>query len=243
MNLVNRKIVIIGGTSGIGYATTEILSNSNANLIITGRNKSKLEKMESEMDNVISTSAFDFTNEKAVKAFFDSIDQFDDLVIVAAGAPKTGLFLSNNGIENITNYINQKLIGVLYTAKYGIQKMSENGSVTFFIGGAGRKAYPTCTPLAVVNTAIVGFAKTLTVEIQPKRVNVISIGVVETDAWNYMDKEEREKFFKECAEGNLLKRIGSAEDVAKAVMFLLTSDYVNGIVLDVLGGETVDLMH
>lgn len=243
MKLNERKIVVIGGTSGIGLAITNLLSENEANLIITGRNKEKLEKIKSENRNVSSVSQFDFTDEKAVKKFFDSIDEFDDLVIVAAGSPKTGTFLNDGSIENINDYINQKLWGVIYTSFYGIPKLRKGGSVIFFIGSAGRRALPGCTPLAIVNTAIVGLAKTLAVEVKPKRINVVCPGAVTTEAWNYMQEEERVKFFNMRASGNPLGRLGTPEESAQAVLFLLTSGYINGVVLDILGGDTIDFMH
>jgi NAD(P)-dependent dehydrogenase (short-subunit alcohol dehydrogenase family) len=243
MLLNERRIVIIGGSSGIGAGITNLLSENGADLIITGRNQAKLEKIKLENQNIKEIAKFDFTDENSVKTFFDSIDEFNDLIIVAAGSPKTGLFLNDDSISNIKDYINQKLWGVIYTAYYGIPKIRKNGSIIFFIGGAGRRAFPECTPLAIVNTAIVGFAKTLAVEIKPKRINVVCPGVVATDAWNYMREDERKKFFDMCAANNPLGRLGTPVDIAKAVLFLLTSDYINGVVLDILGGETIDFMH
>lgn len=243
MFLTNRKIVIVGGSSGAGAAITDFLSENGAELIITGRNKAALEKVKSENQNVKSIAQFDFTDEKAVKSFFDSIGEFDDLIIVAAGSPKTGPFLDGGSLSNIDDYINQKLRGVIYTAYYGIPKLKPKGSVIFFNGQAGKKAISGCTPLAIVNNAIVGLAKTLAVEVKPKRVNVVCLGVADTGAWNYMPEDERTAFFNICANGNPLGRIGTSEDVARAVLFLLTADYINGIVLDVTGGETVDFMH
>ena len=63
MVLTERKIVIIGGSSGIGAAVTKILSENGADLTITGRNKAKLEKIKAENQNIKSISSFDFTNE------------------------------------------------------------------------------------------------------------------------------------------------------------------------------------
>jgi NAD(P)-dependent dehydrogenase (short-subunit alcohol dehydrogenase family) len=241
MSLDGRRVVIIGGSSGIGSAVTQLLSQQGADLIVTGRDRAKLEATRQQNPGVRAIADFDFSNEDAVRAFFASIDDFDDLVVVAAGSPKTGSFFEDGSIDNIRDYIDQKLWGVIYTARYGMPKM--RGSVVFFIGGAGRRAFFGCTPLAVVNTAIVGLAKTLALEVKPRRVNVVCPGVVATDAWNHMAAAEREEFFKECAANNPLGRLGTPEDVAEAVLFLLTSRYVNGIVLDVIGGETTDFMH
>jgi NAD(P)-dependent dehydrogenase (short-subunit alcohol dehydrogenase family) len=243
MGLHGRTIAVIGGNSGIGLGVTNLLSEQGANLIVTGRNKEKLEKVKSENKNVTSTASFDFTDETSVKTFFNAIDELDDLIIVAAGSPKTGPFLDDGSLSNIDGYINQKLWGVIYTAYYGVPKVKSNGSIIFFIGGAGRRAFAGCTPLAIVNTAIVGFAKTLAVEVKPKRINVVCPGVVATDAWNYMPDDEREEFYKASASGNPLGRLGTPEDSAQAVLFLLTARYINGIVLDVVGGETIDFMH
>lgn len=243
MTLQGRTVVVVGGSSGIGGAVTTLLSERGADLVVSGRNRKSLEKIRTQNPGVRNVAAFDFTNEREVESFFRSVGEFDHLVVVAAGSPSTGPFLEDESMQNIRGYIDQKLWGVIYTAYYGVPKIRDKGSIVFFIGGAGRRAFPGCTPLAIVNTAIVGFAKTLAVEIKPKRVNVVCPGVVATDAWNYMSRSERKEFFELCASGNPLERLGTPEDTAHAVEFLLSSEYVNGVVLDVIGGETIDFMH
>ncbi len=243
MKLDRQRVVVIGGSSGIGLGITRALAANGARLILTGRTARTLEAAKAAHPNVEAVAAFDFTDEWAVETFFASTGPIDHLVLVAAGSPRTRPFLEKGALSDIGDYLQQKLWGVLYTAHHGIPRIRRGGSIVFFIGGAGRRAIPGTAPLAVVNTATVGLAKTVAAEIKPTRVNVVCPGVVDTGCWDYMGEPGKRAFLDSCASGNPLGRLGTPDDVAEAVLFLLGSDYVNGVVLDVVGGETVDFMH
>ena len=111
------------------------------------------------------------------------------------------------------------------------------GSILFTIGGAARSAIPGTTGVAAVNGAIMGMAMTLAKELAPIRVNVLSPGLVDTPAYNWMSAEEKEAFFKEMG-GNLpVGRVGQPDEIAQAALFSLSNGFTTGAILDVNGSS------
>jgi NAD(P)-dependent dehydrogenase (short-subunit alcohol dehydrogenase family) len=242
MTLKGQKIVVVGGSSGIGEATTRLLSENGASLIVTSRTQAALDKVQRENSGVVATACFDFADEDAVKEFFDGVETIDHLVIVAAGYPGTAPLSDPDFVSGIRAYFDQKFWGVIYVAKHGIAKVKKGGSVVFFIGEAGRNAYANCSPVAAVNCAITGVAKTLAAEIAPTRVNVLCPGLIDTPVYDSLPKEARDDMYAKNAADNPVGRMGKPDDIASGVLFLITNGYVNGTVLDISGGQTIDKM-
>jgi len=241
MSLKDQRIVVVGGSSGIGLETTRILANQGAQLIITGRNQERLEAAEKSIPNVIRTACLDFTDGVAMKGFFNTTGEIDHLVLVAGGVPLTGAFLHTD-VSRMEDYFTQKFWGVVRTAHAGIPVVKPKGSITFFIGRAGRSALSGWAGVSAVNMAIIGIAKTIALEVAPKRVNVIAPALIDTPVYDYMSEEERRSYYAEAASKVPVGRIGTSEDVAQCVLFLLACEFVNGVVLDVNGGGTITNM-
>jgi NAD(P)-dependent dehydrogenase (short-subunit alcohol dehydrogenase family) len=242
MTLNDQTIVVIGGSSGIGEATTKLLSENGATLIVTSRTQAALDKVRSENSGVEATACFDFGDEDAVKAFFDGIEAIDHLVIVAAGYPGMAAVSDPDFVSQVREYFDQKFWGVVYVAKHGIPKVKRGGSVVFFVGEAGRNSYAGCSPVAAVNNAITGMAKTLAAEIAPTRVNVLCPGLIDTPVYDGLSEKERADMYAKNAAENPVGRMGTPEDIASGVLFLIMNGYVNGTVLDISGGQTIDKM-
>lgn len=235
-DLLNQRILVIGGSSGIGFATTDILVKQNADVIITGRSEENLAKAKERIKGIKEIHCFNFTDETSIKHFFASIEPIHHMVIVAGGEPLTGSFLDTD-IDKMRNYFEQKFWGVVNTAKYGIPKVIKGGSIVFFIGGAGRLAIPGTSGLAAVNCAIEGMAMSIAREIAPTRINVIAPGLIDTHVYDSMSNIERETFYNQVASSLPVGRVGTPEDIAQGVLFLITNKYMTGTILDIDGGS------
>jgi NAD(P)-dependent dehydrogenase (short-subunit alcohol dehydrogenase family) len=238
MLLKNQNVIIVGGSRGIGLETARVLAEHGAQLIITGRHLETIERARADISNVVRTACFDFTDELQVTRFFNSVEDVDHLVLVAGGAPVSGTF-SDTDIALMQGYFAQKFWGVVLTAQKGIPRVNPRGSITFFVGRAGRCALPGWSAVAAVNLAIIGLAKTIAMEIAPKRINVIAPGLIDTHVYDDMADTERLEFYSDVESKVPLGRIGTPVDVARCVLFLLTCDFVSGVVLDVNGGGTM----
>lgn len=230
-----HKIVVIGGSSGMGLATAKRLALEGRHVVIASRSEEKLAGALTEIAAKAEAKSLDFTNEKAVLRFFEWVGRFDHLVLMGAGLPAWGK-LEEIQTAALENAFRSKFWGYFFCAKYATPYLSKNGSILFTIGGAARSAIPGTAGVAAVNGAIMCMALTLAKELAPIRVNVLSPGLVDTPAYDWMSEEEKQDFFKQMG-GNLpVGRVGKPHEIAEAAYYLLMNDFTTGAVLDVDGG-------
>jgi NAD(P)-dependent dehydrogenase (short-subunit alcohol dehydrogenase family) len=233
--LTGNKIVVIGGSSGMGLATAKRLGLEGAHVVIASRSEKKLKAALSEIEGKAEARSLDFTDEKGVRSFFEWVGRFDHLVLMGAGLPAWGKFLEIQTAA-LESAFKTKFWGYFYCAKYAVPYLRENGSILFTMGGAARSAIPGTAGVAAVNGAIMCMAFTLAKELAPIRVNILSPGLVDTPAYNWMSEEEKQGFFKRMSGNTPVGRVGKPDEIAEAAYYLLTNRYTTGAVLDVDGG-------
>ena len=235
MPLTNQKIVVVGGSSGMGLAAAQALAKIGAAVVIAGRSQEKLDKAKASISGDVQTYSLDFTDESKVSDFFTKNGKIDHLVVAAAGAPAWGTFLELD-MAALRSAFDTKFWGQFYCTRYAAPHLRPDGSITLFVGAACRTAIPGTAGLAAVNGAILQMAYTLAKELAPLRVNAISPGMVDTPAYDWMNLEQKQAMFEQTGKNLPVKRIGRPEEIAEAVVFLVTNGFVTGTVLDVDGG-------
>jgi NAD(P)-dependent dehydrogenase (short-subunit alcohol dehydrogenase family) len=234
MELTNKRIIIIGGTQGIGLATARLAMDKQASVLIAGRKIEKAAKAKTLLGDV-QTAILDAADEEQVKKFFTETSSFDHLVITAAGAAAGSL--REISIDKAKDFFNSKLWLQTQVVKYALEKISQQGSIVLFSGIVSRKAMPGQLPFTGVAGAIESIGRMLAKELAPIRVNVVTPGVINTPAWNeILPENDIRQYFQDLAGRLPIPRIGRAEDVAKGVIFLLENTYCTGTVLDIDGG-------
>ena len=237
MSLKNKKVVIIGGSSGIGLATAKAAVTEGASVVIASRSEEKLESAHKEIGSNCEIFPLDFTREESVKTFFKQSDEIDHLVttaMIGAGGP----FLEFE-TTSARKVFDSKFWGQYYAARYGAPKIKSGGSITFFSGVASQKPLPGRTAIAAINGAIEGLCRTLAIELSPVRVNVVSPGLIATPLYDKMPDDERASYFSSVADKLPVKRVGVAEDVAQSVLYLMRNGFTTGLVLEVNGGAKI----
>jgi NAD(P)-dependent dehydrogenase (short-subunit alcohol dehydrogenase family) len=226
------RVVIMGGSSGVGLATAEALAAEGAEVIVCGRDEAKLAAVK---DRVSSVERVDGSSEEEVAAFFERIGSFDHLVLAfSPGALGLGP-LKDVSTADIKAAFDGKLFGYLYA----IKNAQVTGSITVVSAGTARAALAGTVTFAAVNGAIERIVSPLAAELAPVRVNAVSPGVVDSPWWAFLPEDVRQAQFAEAAEAVPVKRVGKPEDVAAAIKYLIGAGFVTGSILPVDGGFTV----
>lgn len=233
--LKDKKVVIIGGSSGIGLESAKQLIAHGAEVIIASRSEDKLRNAKEQLGDRATDYTLDTTQEQQVQSFFEKIGQFDHLVVSAAET-SGGSFLQTDTAQARKLFEN-KFWGQYYAAKYGASKILPNGSITLFSGVVAYKSMVGSAILGAVNAAISNLGQTLALELAPIRVNIVSPGIIDTPSRSKMAEEARNNFYNAVENKLPVKRIGRAEDVAQSVLYLLQNGFVTGTVLHVEGGH------
>ena len=128
-----------------------------------------------------------------------------------------------------------KLWGYANVVRYGAQYLTDDGAIVLVSGSPARKTRPGQVAIGSVGGAVEAFARAITRELAPKRINVVSPGVIDTPILALKGKE-REAYYAKSTAGNIIPRAGTADEVAQGIIFVIQNDFVTGTTVDVDGG-------
>lgn len=234
MELKDKKVVVIGGSSGMGLAIAQATAKAEAKTIIASRSAQKLEAALAEIEQSnVQAYPVDITDSDSIKDFFQRTGEIDYLVISGSSIEK-GSF-KELPIEKAMQTMDSKFWGPYRAVKAA--PMSDRGSIILFSGGLSRQPSAGVAIVCAVNAAVEGLARALALELAPIRVNVISPGVVKTPIYSEMPEDKREQMYEQTAEMLPVGRMGEPEDIASMTLAVMTNPYMTGMVIDVNGGK------
>ena len=241
-SIVNKVVVVTGGSRGIGAKIVKTLANENYKVILNYNNsKEQAEKIQQELleqgKEIEIIKADVSKKEEAEKLIQFAINKFNkiDILINNAGISQEGLFTDVTE-EEWQKIINTNLNSVFYcnqqALKYMIQEQQgciiNISSIWGETGASCEVAYST------TKAAINGMTKALAKEVGPSniRVNAIAPGIIDTDMNKNLTTEELEQIKEEIP----LNKIGKAIDIAKCVKWLVEDEYTTGQIISINGG-------
>lgn len=229
------KVVVIGGSSGIGEATARQFASLGADVVITGRNALRLDAAVHRLDTVHSLVA-DGASRESCQALFEKIGPFDYLILTLSGGKGAGSFASV-ALDDIRSGFEAKLFAQLTTLQCALPYVK--GSVTFVSAATAASAIPGTSGLAAINGAIESIVKVLAAELAPVRVNCVRPGIIDTPWWDRVPPDFKANAFSQTAQNLPVKRVGKPEDVAAAIVMAASNGFMSGTVVDVSGGGTL----
>jgi NAD(P)-dependent dehydrogenase (short-subunit alcohol dehydrogenase family) len=235
MNLQGKRVVICGGSSGIGLATARAAAAEGAPVVIVSSRQARVDEALASLPPNAEGHAVDLTNEAAVRAFFSRLGGFDHLVYTAGDQLQLGA-LKDTEIETARRFFDLRYWGAFMAAKYAAQKIRPGGSIVFSSGTAGRRPHPGWALGASICSAVEGLTRALAVELAPVRVNLVCPGFVKTPLWSGMPQEQRESMYAQAAARLPVGHVGEAEEIAEAYLYFMRASYSTGEVLVVDGG-------
>ncbi len=223
-----QRVVVVGGTAGIGAAIAREAAAQGAVVIAAGRRGSE-QALAGQAD--IETRPIDIASEASIRDFFAALGAVDYLVITAAfvqpGPFKTG------ALEDARASFEGKFWSQYLCARYAEVRRS----ILLFSGGYSRRPPSGLSIVSAVNGAVEALGRALAVELAPVRVNVMSPGLIQgTDAYTRMTEEARQGMYEAAAKRLPTRLVGDADSVAGPALALMASPYATGTVLDIDGG-------
>jgi len=240
IDLKNTNIILTGATGGIGSSILELLNKVNANIIASGTNTIKIEKLKEKFKNV-EFKKFDISNHSEIEKFVEECNEFFgnkiDVLINNAGITSDNLAIRMKD-EEWNKVININLTSSFLLSKYAIKKMlkNKNGKIINITSVVGHTGNIGQSNYAASKSGLIGMSKSLAQEYGKKNINIncISPGFIKSEMTNKISED-----YKQILQSKIsLERFGLPEDVANAVVFLSSnlSNYITGETIHVNGG-------
>lgn len=237
-SLTHKKVVILGGSSGIGLATAKAAAAEGADLVIISSNQQRINEALTTLPQGSKGFAVDLTDEQQIQNFFNNLGMFDHLIYTAGESIKL-ITIADVAVADARQYFNLRFWGAFTAVKYASPYINAGGSVTLTGGIAALRPGSGWSLGASICAAMEGFMRTMAIELAPVRVNLVSPGVVKTNLWNSMTAAERENLYTGIGNNLPVKRVGEAEDIAQTYLYLIRQQYSTGQTVVVDGGSVL----
>jgi NAD(P)-dependent dehydrogenase (short-subunit alcohol dehydrogenase family) len=239
IRIEGAKIIIVGGSSGMGLALARRLLGEGAAVTIAGRSEDRLAAARRDLDGHpgLATIAVDISREEEVAALFRNSGPVDHIVSTAADIEGAYQLLPSIELAAAQRVIESKFYGPLLLAKYGAAHLPPLGSITYTSGIAAYRPAARGSVVAAVNAALEGLVRALAIELAPIRINAVSPGWVDTPIWSFVAGDAKQATLDAMAQRLPAGRVGQPDDIADAIRFLIGNGFTTGTILHVEGGH------
>jgi NAD(P)-dependent dehydrogenase (short-subunit alcohol dehydrogenase family) len=236
--LNGKRVILLGGTSGTGFATAQGAAQEGAQVVVASSKQTSVDRALAHLPKGSEGYALDLSSEEQVSNFFARIGTFDHLVFTA-GEPLLLENLVTTDLERARRFFDLRYWGAFLAAKYGSGNIRVGGSIVLTSGLAGRRPRKGWTVAASICGAVESLTRALAVELAPIRVNLVCPGVVRTELWSNMTEEARNALYQATGSSLPVGRVGEADDVAEAYLYLMRETYSTGQIIIVDGGAAL----
>ncbi|MGP9825215.1 SDR family oxidoreductase [Ectopseudomonas khazarica] len=223
MNFTEQSTsVIVGGHTGIGRALADALRERPGWVLVASRR-----------------SGLDVTDPSTVERYFEAIGTIDHLIFTA-GSQAPGGQLLDMDLSTARAAFDTKFWGSLAVAKAGARYLRAGGSLTLTSGFLARRAVPGTFVKTAMNAALEAVAKVLARELAPLRVNVVSPGLTDSEAYAGMAEDARLAMLQRAANNLPAGRVGRPQDLAQGYLLAIDNPFMTGAVIDIDGGALIN---
>jgi len=233
MQLAGKKVVVVGGSSGIGLATAELAKSEGAEVIIASRNADRLKAAADKLGaKAIPT---DVTNDESVINLFKTCGLVDHVVVTAAQL-RSGPF-KTVAMEDVRATMESKFWGAWRVARAA--EIRTGGSLTLVSGFLSIRPRPNSAIVGAANGAIESLARSLALELAPVRVNCVSPGIIDTPIRAAMPEAARRDMLAKTAAALPVGRVGVGDDIARQILAFMTIGFATGSIAYIDGGALI----
>ncbi|ATY15017.1 short-chain dehydrogenase [Amycolatopsis sp. AA4] len=235
MALLDQRVVVLGGSSGMGLATARAAAAAGAAVTIAASGKERLDAALAELPDSCEGFVTDVRDEANVAALFEHVGSLDHLVYTAGDAPRQ-LPLADLSLADAQSGFDVRYWGAVSAVKHAAPRIRPGGSIVLTSGIIGLRPTPGAALAAGAVGAVEGLARGLAVDLAPVRVNTVRPGPVHTPMWDSLPQPQLDAMIAAFTERTLTKSVGEADQVAATNVYLMENSFVTGAVITVDGG-------
>jgi NAD(P)-dependent dehydrogenase (short-subunit alcohol dehydrogenase family) len=245
----DQRVLVIGGSSGIGLATARLALEQGARVTIASRSHSRLDEAAGLLGRGVQAAVLDVVDADAVAAFFGTVDDPAssttgtsiepwDHVVLAGSATRTGS-VRDLPLDAAHASMDNKFWGAYHVGRSA--RIRAGGSLTFVSGVYSVRPHPQAVLQGVLNAAVESLARGLALELAASRirVNTVSPSTTMTSLWDKLGPEGRQRKFDDMAAKLPVGRVAEPVDIASAILFLATNPFATGSTLLIDGGDAL----
>jgi NAD(P)-dependent dehydrogenase (short-subunit alcohol dehydrogenase family) len=231
--LAGKKVVVVGGSSGIGLSTAELAKREGAEIVIASRNVERLNAVAGKLG--ATAIAADVTSDESIESLFRKCGPVDHVVVTAAQL-RTGPF-KTVAMEDVRATMEAKFWGAWRVARSA--EIRPGGSLTLVSGYLSIRPRPSAAIVGAANGALESLARSLALELAPVRVNAVSPGIIDTPIRAAMPEEARREMLAKTAAALPVGRVGTGEDIARQILAFMTIGFMTGSIVYLDGGALI----
>jgi NAD(P)-dependent dehydrogenase (short-subunit alcohol dehydrogenase family) len=235
MVLKNKRVVILGGTSGIGLAVAQAAAAEGAQVVVVSSQAAKVDTAMALLGQDCAGFVADLSSEGAITTLFEKVGPFDHLVFTA-GDTVWQRPLADIDMEDAKRFFDVRFWAAFAAVKHSVPLIRPGGSIVLTSSTVPRRPRVGFSIGASVSFAVEAFAGALAVELAPLRVNVVAPGIVRTPLWDRLPEDQREQFFATRGAALPVGKVGEPAEIAEAYLYLMRSSFTTGQTIVVDGG-------
>lgn len=234
--LHGARVLVVGGSAGIGEATALLAAQGGAQVCIASRSAERLDAALARLPAGCTREVLDVRDDGAVHDFFAAHAPWQHVVLSGAATPSgpaRGLPLAD-----AQEALRSKFWGAYHLARHA--RVQAGGSITFVSGVYSQRPNAGAVLQGAINAALEGLARGLALELAPAvRVNVVSPSTTATPLWDRLGTQGRAQKLADMCERLPLRRVAQAQDIARAILFVATNPFATGSTVQVDGGDAL----
>jgi NAD(P)-dependent dehydrogenase (short-subunit alcohol dehydrogenase family) len=238
MDLKGAHVVLLGGTSGIGFATATAAAARGAEVTVVSSKPASVERALAALPDTARGEVVDLSDPARIQALFDGIGELDHLVYTA-GEPLSFMPLARFDAGTARAFFGLRYFSALAAVHSAAPRIRAGGSITLTTGTASQRPGPGWAVAASICGAMEALTRALAVELAPIRVNAVQPGVTRSPIWSGMPEADREQMYRDLGSGLPVGRVGEVEDLAEGYLSLITQPFATGTILTLDGGALV----
>ena len=235
IDLAGQRVLFIGGSSGIGFATAKLAAELGAVVTIASRSADKVAAAAGRMGLSVEARALDLTSDADVQAFFSTADVYDHVVVT--GSQVSMAAVRDLPLDSAFAAMDSKFWGFYRIARAA--RIAPGGSLSVVSGFLASRPAAGRALMGAINAALEALVRGLALELKPVRVNAVSPAVVETEMWGGMSADARGAMFERVSAAYPAGRAGQPVEIARQLLLLAATGYATGTIVMLDGGASI----